>query len=108
MYVKNLDLVVTVKLLEDTLAVLSLGKLCEGHGYSYEWTSGQKPQLIKDGRRAKCSTEKLRTTRCPWFVDELIKHSYTYISNIRIAGSSSSYIASRINKKWEHGEAQFG
>ena len=56
-YVKELDLLVTVKLLEDTPAVLSLGKLCEDHGYSYEWTSGQKPQLIKDGRRIKCSTE---------------------------------------------------
>ena len=47
----------TVKLLEDTLAVLSLGKLCEDHGYSCEWTVGQKPQLIKDGRRIQCSTE---------------------------------------------------
>ena len=25
---------------------LSLGKLCEDHGYSYEWTSGQKPQVL--------------------------------------------------------------
>ena len=25
---------------------LSLGKLCEDHGYSYEWTSGQKPQVF--------------------------------------------------------------
>ena len=57
MYVKQLDLFVTVKLLEDTPAVLSLGKLCEDHGSSYEWTSGQKPQLIKDGRRIKCSKE---------------------------------------------------
>ena len=56
-YVKQLDLFVTVKLLEDTPAVLSLGKICEDHGSSYEWTSGQKPQLIKDGRRIKCSTE---------------------------------------------------
>ena len=56
-YVKELDLFVTVKLLGDTPAVLSLGKLCEDHGYSYEWTSGQKPQLIKDGRRIHCSTE---------------------------------------------------
>ena len=32
-------------------------KLCEDHGYSYEWTSGQKPQLIKEGRRMTCSTE---------------------------------------------------
>ena len=31
-YVKELDFFVTVKLLEDTLAVLSLGKLCEDHG----------------------------------------------------------------------------
>ena len=34
-YVKELDLFVTVMLLEDTPAVLSLGKLCENHGYSY-------------------------------------------------------------------------
>ena len=55
--VKQLDLLVTVKLFQDTPAVLSQGKLCEDHGYSFEWTSGQKPQLVKDGRRIKCSTE---------------------------------------------------
>ena len=53
-YVKELDLFVTVKLLEDTRAVLSLGKLCEDHGYSYEWTCGQLPYLIKDGRKIQC------------------------------------------------------
>ena len=37
----------TVKILEDTPAVLSLGKLCEDHGYSDEWTKGQKPCLTK-------------------------------------------------------------
>ena len=31
----------TLMLLENTLAVLSLGKLCEEFGYSYHWTSGQ-------------------------------------------------------------------
>ena len=56
-FVKEFDLFVTVKLLEDTPAVLSLGKLCEDHRYSCEWTSGQKPQLTEDGRRIKCSTE---------------------------------------------------
>ena len=56
-YVKEFDLFLTVKLLEDTPAVLSLGKLCEGHGCSFEWTSGQKPQLIENGRRTQCSTE---------------------------------------------------
>ena len=55
-YVKELDLFVTVKLLEDTPAVLSLGKLCEDHGHSFRWTRGQKPQPIKDGRRITCNT----------------------------------------------------
>ena len=46
-----------MKLLEDTPAVLSLGKLCDEHGYSYEWINGQKPHLIKDGIRIQCNTE---------------------------------------------------
>ena len=29
--------------------VLSLGKLCDENGYSYEWINGQKPHLIKTG-----------------------------------------------------------
>ena len=50
-YVKELDLFVTVVLLEETPAVLSLGKLCEDHGYTYHWTSGQKPHLTTNGKR---------------------------------------------------------
>ena len=38
-YVRELDLSVTVMLLEDTPAVLSLGKLCEDHGFYFHWTS---------------------------------------------------------------------
>ena len=49
-YVKELDIFLTMKVLENTPAVLSLGKLCDEHGYSYEWINGQKPHLIKDGR----------------------------------------------------------
>ena len=45
--VHGLGLFVTVQLLEETPAVLSLGKLCEEHGYSFVWASGQKPRLIK-------------------------------------------------------------
>ena len=41
--VRELDLFVTVMLVENTPAVLSLEKLCEEFGYSYHWTSGQKP-----------------------------------------------------------------
>ena len=47
-YVKELDLFVTVMLLEEIPAVLSLGKLCEELGYSHHWTSGEKPHLIKN------------------------------------------------------------
>ena len=48
-YVKELDIFLTKKVLEDTPAVLSLVKLCDEHGYSYEWITGQKPHLIKNG-----------------------------------------------------------
>ena len=46
-HVKELDLFVTVMLLEETHAVLLFRKLCEDHGYSYHWTSGQKTHLTK-------------------------------------------------------------
>ena len=36
-YVKELDIFLTMKVLENTPAVLSLGKLCDENGYSYEW-----------------------------------------------------------------------
>ena len=55
-YVRELDLFVTVMLLQDTPAVLSLGTLCDDHGYTYHWTSGQKPQPIKNGGRIECNT----------------------------------------------------
>ena len=56
-YVKELDIFLTMKVLKNTSAVLSLGKLCDGNGYSYEWINGQKPHLIKDGIRIICNTE---------------------------------------------------
>ena len=56
-YVKELDKFLTMKVLEDTPAVLSLGKLCDEHGYSNEWINGQKPHLIKNGIRIQCNTE---------------------------------------------------
>ena len=45
-YVKELEKFLTMKVLEDTPAVLSLGKLCDEHGFSFEWINGQKPHLI--------------------------------------------------------------
>ena len=56
-YVHDPNLLVTVQLLEKTLAVLSLGTLCEDHGYSYQWVSGQKPRLTKEVKTIICNTD---------------------------------------------------
>ena len=57
-YVKELDIFLTMKVLEGTPAVLSPGKLCDENGYPYEWINGQKPpHLIKNGFRKQCNTE---------------------------------------------------
>ena len=45
----------TMKVLQDTPAVLSPGKLGDEHGYSYEWINGQVPHLIWNGIRLQCS-----------------------------------------------------
>ena len=55
-YVKELDIFLTMKVLENTPAVLSLGKLCDENGYSYECITGQKPHLIENGIRIQCNT----------------------------------------------------
>ena len=54
---RDLNLFVTVQLLEETPAVLSLGKLCEDRGYSYEWVSGQKPPLTKEEKTIACKID---------------------------------------------------
>ena len=56
-YVKELDIFLTMKVLENTPAVLSLGKLCDENGYSNEWINGQNPYFIQDGIRIICNTE---------------------------------------------------
>ena len=53
----HVDIFLTMKVLEDTPAVLSLRKLCYEHGYSYEWINGQNPHLILNGIRIQCKTE---------------------------------------------------
>ena len=52
-YVIELDIFLTMKVLENTPAVLSIGKLCDENGFSYEWINGQKPHLIKNGIRRR-------------------------------------------------------
>ena len=52
--IKQLDLFVKVMLLEESPAVLALGKLCEDDEYTYHWISGQKPHLIRNRKRIDC------------------------------------------------------
>ena len=66
-YVKELDIFLTMKVLKNTPAVLSLWKLCDENGYSYEWIHGQKPHLIKNGIRIPCNTENFVPIVVPGF-----------------------------------------
>ena len=87
--------------IEDTPAVLSLGKLFEDHGYNYPWTSGQKPHLIK-----KWQEDRLQHSE--WSIDKLFNLIFTNFSHIFIAGNRGFHGASSINKKSESmsGEVQ--
>ena len=68
-YVKELDVFLIMKVLENTPAVLSLGKLCDENGHSCEWFNGQKPHLIENGISIPCNTENfVRGSRLVKFV----------------------------------------
>ena len=54
---KNWIYFLTMKVHENTPAVLSLGKLYNENRHSYEWINGQKTHLIKNGIRIPCNTE---------------------------------------------------
>ena len=49
-FAHDLDLFVTVRLLDETPAVLSLRMLCSKHGNSFEWKNGETPRLANNGK----------------------------------------------------------
>ena len=69
-YVKELDMFLKMKVLENTPAVLSLGKLFDENGYSYEWINGQKPHLIKKRDSDTMQHGELRSCRGSRLVNE--------------------------------------
>ena len=83
-YVKEVDLFVTVMLLEETLVVLSLGKLCEDHGCTHHWTSGQKPHLTIKGKRIDCTV-----SNCVPFVVPVFSASSSTMPTLTSSSSSS-------------------
>ena len=102
-YVKEVDIFLTMKVLENTPAVSSIGKLFDENGYSYEWINGQKPHLIKDGIRIICNTENF----VPIVVPGLTSSSSTSASSLRTPmkqeshSSSSSSSSSPSSRRFE-------
>ena len=94
-YVHDLDLFVTVQILDDTPAVLSLGKLCEEHGYTSEWASGQKSHLTKQGKKIPCKTENF----VPLVVSGLSSNSGTSSSSTSPPQDSSSTSSSPASER---------
>ena len=90
-YVKELDIFLTLKVLENTPAVLSLGKLCDENGYSYEWINGQKPHLINNGIRIPCNTENFVFIVVPGLSSSSSGSSSTSKTPSRQESQSSSF-----------------
>ena len=89
-YVKELDIFLILKVLDNTPAVLSLGKLCDENGYSYEWIFGQKPHLNKNGIRIICNTE-LRSN-CGSWLDKFFLCIFINFSDTNETGESFFFI----------------
>ena len=89
-YVTELDKILTMKVLDNTPALLSLGKLCDENGYSYEWINGQKTHLIKDGIRIICNTENF----VPIMVPDLSSSSSASSSTLRTLMKQESHSSS--------------
>ena len=64
---------------------LPLGKLCEDHGYTCHWTSGQKPHLTKIGKKINCNISNY----VPFGVPGLSTSSFTSSSPATSSTSSS-------------------
>ena len=97
-YVKELDLFVKLMLLEETPAVLSLGKLCEDHGYTYHWISGQNPHLIRNGKRIDCNISNY----VPFMVPGLSTSSSSTTPSPTSPSSSSQGSVFDVNRYTEH------
>ena len=82
-YVKQLDLFVKVMLLEQTPAFLSLAKLC---GYTHHWTSGQKPHLIRNGKRIDCNISNYVPIVVLGISEFFFNYTFTNFSIIFITG----------------------
>ena len=92
-YVKELDIFLTMKVLEDTPAVLSLEKLCDKNGYSYEWINGEKSHLIENRCSNIVQNGKCRSYRGSRFINEFfLRLSSFNLNDTFKTGEASFYI----------------
>ena len=89
-YVKELDIFLTMKVLDNTPAVLSLGKPCDENGYSCGWIGGRDPHLIKDGIRIICNTENFVPIVVPGLSSSSSASSSTLRTSLKQESHSSS------------------
>ena len=82
----------TMKVLENTPVVLSLGKLCDENGYTYEWINGQKPNQIKNGIRIQCNTENFVPIVVPGLSTSMTPSRHERHHSTSSSSSSSSPI----------------
>ena len=95
--VRELELLVTVMLLGNTPAVLSLGKLCEEFGYSYQWTKWPETTTHQERQEISLRHTKSCTIRRTWFIDEflyLINFSKETVTDTEIPATRRSVKAS--------------
>ena len=95
-----------MKVLDNTPAVMSLGKFCDENGYFYEWIDGQKPHLIKDGIRIICNTEKFVPIVVPGLSSSSSGSSSTLRTSMKQESHSSSSSSSSSPSSPTVGEIQ--
>ena len=106
-YIKELDIFLTMKVLENIPAVLSLGKLFDENGYSYEWIIGQKPHLIKDGIWIICNRE-LRSNRGSWLDKFFFLDIFIIFTDTFTTGESFFFLIFFIHTFFTYSRRNFG
>ena len=86
-FVHDLDLFVTVQLLDDTPAILLLHKLCSKRGYSYEWKTAKLYDGPKMGRQFTCIMDNSALL----VVSRLSSYSSSILSSTSRSKDQSNY-----------------
>ena len=86
-FVHVLDLFVTMRLLDETPAVLLLDMLCSKHGYPFEWKNGETPRLAQNGKTITCTVD----SSVPLVVPGLSSSSSSSLSSTSRSTDQSNY-----------------